>query len=97
MQNKRKADETAKELRASLPFSASSHASSSRSDFEGQEWLMRSTLSIRWRYVCSVPFGSPKKIITMIRRVITERQNETEAIRRKTGILNDLALITTVV
>ena len=61
---------------------------------------MLSTLSIRWCYVCSVLFGSPKKVTTMIRRVITERLNEIGAIRRKTRIFvrtNDLAFITTFV
>ena len=74
-------------------------ASSSRSDDETQEWLMLSTLLINWCFVCSVQFGSPKMVTTMIRRVISERLNGTGAIRRKTGIFirtNELALITTI-
>ena len=97
---KRRADETAKELGASLPSTLSSRASSSRSDDETQEWLMLSTLLIRWCYACSVQFGSPKMVTTISRRVISERLNGTGAIRRKTGIfirINELALITTIV
>ena len=47
---------------------------------------MISTLLIRWCYVCSVLFCSPKMVTTMIRRVITERLNETGAARGKIGI-----------
>ena len=96
---KAEGDETAKELRASLPTTMSSHASSSRSDDETQDWLMLSTLLTRWCCVCSVQFGSPKMVTTMIRQVITERQNEMDAIRRKNGIFirtNNFALITTI-
>ena len=44
---KRKADETAKELRASLPIAGSSHASSLRLDDETQEQLVRSAKQAR--------------------------------------------------
>ena len=63
-ENGRRADETAKELRASLPRTTSSHANPPRSDYKRQEWLMLSTLSIRWCHVCSAQ--------SMICRVISE-------------------------
>ena len=44
---KRKVDETAKELRASLPITASSHASSLQSDDETHEQLTRSVKQAR--------------------------------------------------
>ena len=64
MQKKRRADETAKELRALLPKTTSSHANPSRSDDETQKWLVLSTLLIRWCHVCSAQ--------SMICRVISK-------------------------
>ena len=97
---KRRADETAKELRASLPITTSSRANSSRFVHKMQKCYMLLTLLIRWCHVCSAQSGSQEMVTTMIRRVITARLKEIGAIRRKTDIFirtNEVALFTIMV